>query len=95
VAMGRANRSRECAPDDKLSDTHQLQFAGVMGFARGSARPTDLPDGLFGECRVKASLQKYSAFPNTQIASIFPAVPSHRGALRNVTKRGSGCGGRW
>jgi hypothetical protein len=93
--MRRADRSRECVPDDKLSDTHQLQFAGVMGFARGSARATDLPDGLFGECRVKAFSQKYSVFPKTQITSIFPAVLSHRGALRNVTKRGSGCGGRW
>jgi hypothetical protein len=26
--MGGANGSRECAPDDKLRDTHQLLFMG-------------------------------------------------------------------
>src|SRR3982074_196967 len=31
--MGRANGSRECAPDDKLRDTHQLHFIDMMGFA--------------------------------------------------------------
>jgi hypothetical protein len=31
--MGGANGSRECAPDDKLRDTHQLHFVEVMGFA--------------------------------------------------------------
>jgi hypothetical protein len=29
--MGRANGSRECAPDDELRDTHQLPFC-LMGF---------------------------------------------------------------
>jgi hypothetical protein len=27
-------------PDDKLCDTHQLQFAKVIGFAKRSTRPT-------------------------------------------------------
>jgi hypothetical protein len=40
--MGGANGSRECAPDDKLRDTHQLQFANIMGFARGSTHPTKI-----------------------------------------------------
>src|SRR5712671_1739168 len=31
--MGGANGSRECAPDDKLRDTHQLHFMEMMGFA--------------------------------------------------------------
>src|SRR6266700_527592 len=31
--MGGANGSRECAPDDKLRDTHQLHFMKMMGFA--------------------------------------------------------------
>src|SRR5216683_7769872 len=31
--MGGANGSRECAPDDKLRDTHQLHFVEVRGFA--------------------------------------------------------------
>jgi hypothetical protein len=30
-------------------------------------------------------LQKYSDFPKTQISCIFPAIPFHTGALRNVT----------
>jgi hypothetical protein len=33
--MGGANGSRECAPDDKLRDTHQLQFAKYDGFREG------------------------------------------------------------
>jgi hypothetical protein len=31
--VGGANGSRECAPDDKLRDTHRLHFAAVIGFA--------------------------------------------------------------
>jgi hypothetical protein len=37
--MGGANGSRECAPDDKLRDTHHLQLAKMMGFAKGSTHP--------------------------------------------------------
>src|SRR6266550_7580442 len=37
--MGGANGSRECAPDDKLRDTHQLHLMKMMGFA-GSTHPT-------------------------------------------------------
>jgi hypothetical protein len=35
---GGANGSRECAPDDRLRDAHQLRFAKVkaMGFAKSS-----------------------------------------------------------
>jgi hypothetical protein len=45
--MGGANGSRECAPDDKLRDTHQLHLMGMMGFA-GSTHPTYyvLPTGM-------------------------------------------------
>jgi hypothetical protein len=32
--MGGANGSRECAPDDKLSDTHQFSSYGDDGFRR-------------------------------------------------------------
>src|SRR5579863_1348062 len=32
--MGGANGSRECAPNDKLCDTHRLHLVGTMGFAR-------------------------------------------------------------
>jgi len=37
--MGGANGSRECAPDDKLRDTHRLHLMEMMGFA-GSTHPT-------------------------------------------------------
>jgi hypothetical protein len=70
---------------------------GQLGLATdGNVSPglSDLPDGPFSKPAVKPRLQKYSVFRKTQITSIFPAVPSHRGALRNVTKRGAGCGGR-
>ena len=43
--MGGANGSRECAPDDKLRDTDQLQ---LMGFAKGSTHPTDCPYSFTG-----------------------------------------------
>jgi hypothetical protein len=39
--MGGANGSRECALDDKLSDTHQLQCREAMGFAKGSTHTTN------------------------------------------------------
>jgi hypothetical protein len=38
--MGGANGSRECAPDDKLRDTHQFEFTEMMGFAKSSTHPT-------------------------------------------------------
>jgi hypothetical protein len=31
--MGRANGSRECAPDDKLRETHHTIRGKMMGFA--------------------------------------------------------------
>jgi hypothetical protein len=37
--MAAANGSRECAPDDKLRDTHQLHLMAMMGFA-GSTHST-------------------------------------------------------
>jgi hypothetical protein len=49
---------------------------------------TDLPVGLFGDTRVKPLSKKYSDFQKTQISSITSAVPSHRGALRNVINAG-------
>jgi hypothetical protein len=44
--------------------------------------------------RSLSRLKKYSDFPKSQISFISVAVPSLRGALRNVTKRGAGCGRR-
>ncbi len=38
--MGGANGSRECAPDDRLRDTHQLK---ADGFRKGSTHPANYP----------------------------------------------------
>ena len=48
----------------------------------------DLPDGQIGELPVQPHLQKYFRFRLTQISSLIRAVPSHRGALRNVINAG-------
>jgi hypothetical protein len=66
-----------------------------MGFAKGSTHPTTLvyPTGKSVN-PVQPPLQKYSASRFTQIKSISPAVPSHRGAARDRHERGAGCGGR-
>jgi hypothetical protein len=48
--MGGANGSRECAPDDKLRDTHQLHFMEMMGFA-GLNPSYDLIDACVRGCR--------------------------------------------
>ena len=44
--MGGANGSRECAPDDKLRDTHRLHFMELMAFAR--AQPILRPESFIG-----------------------------------------------
>jgi hypothetical protein len=43
---------------------------------------------------VQLRLQKYFRSSLTQITSISPAVPPHRGAYRDRHGRGMGCGGR-
>jgi hypothetical protein len=49
---------------------------------------SDLPDGLFASLAVQPLLQKYFPSRSTQIKSITPAIPSHRGALAIVTDAG-------
>jgi hypothetical protein len=49
---------------------------------------TDLPDGQISDMPVQPLQQKYFPSRPTQIKSIFIAVPSHRGALRNVINAG-------
>ncbi len=56
-------------------------------------RETPLMSGGTGElvaliCPVQPPLQKYFPSPPTQISSLSRAVPSHRGALRNVINAG-------
>jgi len=54
----------------------------------------DLPDRQRPDFPVQSPLQKYSAFPNTQISSISPLSRTTRGAYRDRHGRGAGCGGR-
>jgi hypothetical protein len=56
--MGGANGSRECVPDDKLRDTHQLLFMALMGFARGSTHPACCISQGFGcmPCKKRSGL---------------------------------------
>src|ERR1700689_4580855 len=43
---------------------------------------------------VQSSIKKYFHSLLTQITCLSPAVPSHRGAVRDRHGRGAGCGGR-
>src|SRR5450631_2544574 len=61
--------------------------------SRGLSRPHDLPDGQInasgGGLPVQPLLQKYFCFPEPQIKSISPAIPSHtEGRLMIVTAAG-------
>ncbi len=65
------------------SDTHQLHFVEVMGFAKGSAHridnktgSSDLPVGRFVDRRVESSLQKYFPFHTPQIISRTFRIPA-------------------
>ncbi len=40
--MGGANGSRDCAPDDKLRDTHRTHAKQADGFRKRSTHPTRL-----------------------------------------------------
>ena len=57
--MGGANGSRECAPDDKLRDIHQLHFMEMMGFA--GLNPSNLVICPSGSLCVYPLAQKYFA----------------------------------
>jgi hypothetical protein len=78
--MGGANGSRECAPDDKLRDTHQLYFVEVMGFAglNLSTRSTRSPDAA-----QRAALAAWCA---ADPGSIVPLAPWWVPALRSSAK---------
>jgi hypothetical protein len=55
---------------------------------------SDLPVGLPSRKPVQPLLQKYSAFPKSQISLYQPRPAPERGALAIVTNVGAGCGGR-
>jgi hypothetical protein len=91
--MGGSNGSRECAPDDKLRDTHQLPFAKMMGFAKGSIyrraqrpAPVICPSGIF----VSSPLCKnISLHPSGKSSLQIRAIPSHkRGVSRSSGNAG-------
>ena len=103
--MPRSNLQRPLAMFEKCqkrrSPPHSItaRHSGSRGKHRNrvttwSYTSTDLPDGQISNLSVQSHLQKYFAFGVGQIISTTRAVLSHRGALRNVTKRGAGCGGR-
>jgi len=75
------------------SDSHRLHFLEIMGFAqlrhpmccRAPLRAErELLNRINVICPVQSALQKYFPSSLTQISSLSRAVPSHRGALRNV-----------
>ena len=57
--MGGANGSRECAPDDKLRDTHQFEFTEMMGFAKGSTHPTSRAIAPCGPASSRAQAKSF------------------------------------
>ena len=79
------------------SDTHQLHFVEVMGFARlnrccgfdNKTGSSDLPVGRFVEGRVESLLQKYFASPVGQIISTNSRHPTpQEGRIMIVTDAG-------
>jgi hypothetical protein len=77
--MGGANGSRECAPDDKLRNTHQLHLMEMMGFA-GSTHSTYL-----------LSIAKYMKRARTTTMSASPNVVEK--ARHSAASGGCGIGG--
>ncbi len=100
--MGGANGSRECAPDDKLRDTHQLHFVEVRGFAGLNpccgltTKPAQVicPSGGLLTGVSSPICKNISVF--TYPKSSLELTSSHptRGAYHDRHGRGVGCGGR-
>jgi hypothetical protein len=83
------------------NDTHRLELALVMGFAKGlnPSYKTTLTDlraerNSSNGINVQSPLKKYPDSIPTQITSITFAVSSHRRGDRDRHGRGAGCGGR-
>jgi len=93
--VGRSSQSEGGSEPPSCSKRRRsvsLQAQRILQTA--ACRAVRPPDGQITELPVQPLSQKYSGFPKTQISFITLAVPLLRGALRNVTKRGAGCGGR-
>jgi len=93
--VGRSSQSEGGSEPPSCSKRRRsvsLQAQRILQTA--ACRAVRPPDGQITELPVQPLSQKYSDFPKTQISFITLAVPLLRGALRNVTKRGAGCGGR-
>jgi len=93
--VGRSSQSEGGSEPPSCSKRRRsvsLQAQRILQTA--ACRAVRPPDGQITELPVQPLPQKYSDFPKTQISFITIAVPLLRGALRNVTKRGAGCGGR-
>jgi hypothetical protein len=95
--MGGANGSRECAPDDKLRDTHHGPNDGD-GFREALNPSIGYPTGKslrLCNCGVSSPfLKNISVFPKYKSGYMSSHPVPLRGALRNVTNAGRGCGGR-
>src|SRR5882757_10291693 len=89
--MGGATGSRECAPDDKLRDTHHVPTT-AMGFAKGSTHPMICLTGKsLNSCPVSFAKIFRFAIPPNQIYIHRRLVPQ-RGGSRSSRTRG---GMRW
>jgi len=55
--MGGANGSRECAPDDRLRDTHRVTTHAKQtdGFRKRSTHPTDFANCVMGIAMLQPS----------------------------------------
>jgi hypothetical protein len=104
--MGRADGSRECAPDDKVRDTHHV-LDDSDGF-REALNPSydllpdgrfNLPDGQITDsaviCLSSLVCKNILIFRRPKSLLYFPPSRSPEGRFAIVTKRGAGCGGRW
>jgi hypothetical protein len=108
--MGRATGSRECTPDDKLRDTHQINCHSWVDWFRKGLNPScellviapfrslRVPANFINQfnliCSVQSPSSKIFPFSKRPNHLYIPAVPSPRGAYPDRQRRGAECGGR-
>jgi hypothetical protein len=85
--MGGATGSRECAPDDKLRDTHHVTDDGD-GFREGLNPSYDLPDGQITEFLSSPLCKKILLRRNPKSLLYPPPSRPTEGRLAIVTDAG-------
>jgi hypothetical protein len=85
--MGGATGSRECAPDDKLRDTHHVPTT-AMGFAKELNPSYDLPDGQITEFLSSPLCKKILLRRNPKSLLYPPPSRPTEGRLAIVTDAG-------